>query len=116
VRIHAAFLFMAVLNGIACIATLVFLKEMPRKISAVENASMTAVALLPSTGIFRTLLAAYLSVTLAQAFGIPGSIADWLGLESVFYSAAFCMLFGLTFFTLMVRRSPASPVPAQAAA
>ncbi len=40
--IRTTFLFMAVLNTLAVIATIIFLKEMPRKVAARENASFFA--------------------------------------------------------------------------
>ncbi len=103
-------------------------------------ASIAATALLPLTGGFLLLLAAYISVTLGQSFGMPaanayvvqegrtygmgasmtmfmmamqigtgigpvvlGAIADWLSLESAFYSAAVCMAAGISLFAWMVR-------------
>ncbi len=221
--IKTTFLLMAVLNVLGLIATLMFLREMPRKIAASEHASwiapfksrimtgvlsfrmttgigtaslmafvplfadlrvglsasligillaartpvsivqsytggladkwnrrsmvicggiasITAVALLPLTKGFWTLLIAYVCVTLGQAFAIPpanayvvregriygmgtsmtlfmmamhvgngvgpmalGGIADWLGFESVFYSAAVCMAAGVALFAWMIR-------------
>jgi len=218
-----AFLIMAVLNVLGLIATLIFLKEMPRKIAAREHSSwiaplrsrilrgvfgyrmtmgvgtatlmafmplfadlriglsarligvllaartpvslvqtytgrladkwnrrsmviwggivaIAATALLPLTGGFLMLLVTYASVTLGQSFGMPaansyvvqegrtygmgasmtmfmmamqigtgigpvilGGFADWLGLESAFYSAAFCMAAGISLFAWMVR-------------
>ena len=111
--------FMVILGGIAAIA---------------------ATALLPLTNGFLMLLIAYGSVTLGQSFGMPaanayvvqegrtygmgasmtmfmmamqigtgigpvvlGGIADWLGLDSVFYSAAVCMAGGISIFAWMVR-------------
>jgi predicted MFS family arabinose efflux permease len=102
--------------------------------------SVIAVALLPLTGGFWPLLIAYVFVTLGQAIGIPpanayvvhegrtygmgasmtmfmmamqagngigpvvlGSIADRLGLESAFYSAAVFMAVGVMLFAWMVR-------------
>lgn len=223
--IKTTFLVMAVLNVLGLIATLIFLKEMPRKTAAREHASffaplksrilqgvfsyrmttgigtsslmaflplfadlkiglsasligillaartpvsilqsytgrladkwnrrtmvicggavsVVAVALLPLAGGFWLLLIAYLAVTLGQAFGIPpanayvvhegrtygmsasmtmfmlamhagngigpivlGSIADGLGLESAFYTAAICMAAGVVLFAWMVRGS-----------
>lgn len=110
-------------------------------------ASMIAVAALPLTGGFWTLLIAYVSVALGQAFGMPaanayivnegriygmgacmtmfmmamqvgngigpvvlGSIADWLGLESAFYTAAICMGAGIVLFAGIVRGSSAAPL------
>jgi MFS transporter, DHA1 family, multidrug resistance protein len=225
--IKAAFLFMVVLNVFALIATLIFLREMPRKVATGEHmaffaplksitmrgvlsfrmttgigtsslmafvplfaglrlglsvsiisillatrspisalqsytgrladrwdrrsmviwggiTSIIAVILLPSSSGFWPLLVAYIGVTLGQAFGIPaanayvvhegrvfgmgasmtlfmlamhvgngvgpvvmGSIADWLGLESAFYTAAVCMAAGVILFALMVRNTPA---------
>jgi DHA1 family multidrug resistance protein-like MFS transporter len=222
-NIRSTFLFMAVLNVLALIATLIFLKEMPRKIAgpmrpsymaplksrnmrgvlcynmtnglataslmafvplfadlkiglsasligillAVRSpisvlqsytgrladkwnrrsmvicgciTSMVAVALLPLSSAFWMLLLIYISVTLGQAFGVPaanayvvhegrtygmgasmtmymlamhigtgvgpvalGGIADWLGLNSVFYSASICMAVGLIIFASTVR-------------
>jgi DHA1 family multidrug resistance protein-like MFS transporter len=227
--IRAAFLFMAVLNVLGLIATLVFLKEMPRKIATrghtsymaplksrtmrgvlwyrmttgVGTASLMAfiplfaglriglsasligillaarspfsilqsytgrladkwdrrsmviwggigsaltIALLPATGGFWPLLIVYISVTIGQAFGVPaanayvvhegrtygmgasmtmfmmamqigngigpiflGRIADDLGLESVFYTAAFCTALGVALFAWMVRGSSREP-------
>ena len=109
-------------------------------------AAVTAVALMPLTSGFWTLLIAYTCVTLGQAFGMPaanayivnegrtfgmgicmtmfmlamnvgnsigplalGGIADWLGLESAFYAAAFSMAAGVAVFALMVRDSSAKP-------
>ena len=109
-------------------------------------AAVTAVALMPLTSGFLTLLIAYTCVTLGQAFGMPaanayivnegrtfgmgicmtmfmlamnvgnsigplalGGIADWLGLESAFYAAAFSMAAGVAVFALMVRDSSAKP-------
>ncbi len=220
-----AFLTMAVLNVLGLIATLIFLKEMPRKIASREHSSwiaplrsrtlrgvfgyrmtmgvgtatlmafmplfadlriglsasligillaartpvsivqtytgrladkwdrrsmvilggiaaIAATALLPLTNGFLPLLSAYISVTLGQSFGMPaanayvvregrtygmgasmtmfmmamqigtgigpvilGGIADWLGLDSVFYSAAICMAAGISLFAWMVRKS-----------
>ncbi len=220
-----AFLTMAVLNVLGLIATLIFLKEMPRKIASREHSSwiaplrsrtlrgvfgyrmtmgvgtatlmafmplfadlriglsasligvllaartpvsivqtytgrladkwdrrsmvilggiaaIAATALLPLTNGFLPLLIAYISVTLGQSFGMPaanayvvregrtygmgasmtmfmmamqigtgigpvilGGIADWLGLDSVFYSAAICMAAGISLFAWMVRKS-----------
>jgi MFS transporter, DHA1 family, multidrug resistance protein len=225
--IKAAFLFMVVLNILALIATLIFLKEMQRKVATGEHtaffaplkstimrgvlsyrmttgigtsslmafvplfaglrlglspsligillaarspisivqsytgrladrwnrrsmviwggiASIVAATLLPASGGFWPLLIAYISVTLGQAFGIPasnayvvhegrtygmgasmtmymmamhvgngvgpvalGSIADWLGLQFAFYTAAVCMAAGVLIFALMVRSSNA---------
>jgi DHA1 family multidrug resistance protein-like MFS transporter len=239
--IRSSFLFMASLNLLALIATLVFLREMPRKVAVREHRSLLAplksrrirgvcsyvmtagigtsslmafmplyadlklglsakligillaarspisvlqsytgrladrwnrrfmvlgggitaiiaVILLPQTGFFWTLLITYLSVTIGQAVGMPaanayvvqegrtfgmgaamtmfmlamhtgngvgpvalGSIADWLGLNAVFYTAAICMATGLTLFAAMVRGadaiavSPESPVVLQPA-
>lgn len=221
----AAFLTMAVLNVLGLIATLIFLKEMPRKIAAQGHSSwiaplrsrtlrgvfgyrttmgvgtatlmafmplfadlkiglsasligillaartpvsiiqtytgrladkwdrramvilggiaaIAATALLPLTNGFLLLLIAYISVTLGQSFGMPaanayvvqegrtygmgasmtmfmmamqigtgigpvilGGIADWLGLDSVFYGAAICMAAGISLFAWMVRNS-----------
>ena len=221
--IKTAFLFMAILNVLGLVATIVFLKEMPRKTATRGNVSyiaplksrimqgvlwyrMTtgigtaslmafmplfaglriglsasligillaarspvsvlqsytgrladrwnrrsmviwggvgsaaAIALLPSTGGFWPLLAVYLCVTVGQAFGVPaanayavgegrtygmgtsmtlfmmamqigngigpialGRIADDLGLESVFYTAALCTVLGVALFAFMVR-------------
>jgi MFS transporter, DHA1 family, multidrug resistance protein len=235
--IRSSFLFMAGLNTLALIATLIFLKEMPRKVAARENrslfaplksrrirgvcsycmtagvgtsslmafmplyadlklglsakfigillaarspisllqsytgrladrwnrkfmvlgggiAAITAVLLLPQTGFFWTLLITYLAVTLGQAISMPaanayvvhegrtfgmgasmtmfmlamhigsgigpialGSIADWIGLKSVFYVAAICMAAGLVLFAMMVRGADvnASSEPSPAA-
>jgi MFS transporter, DHA1 family, multidrug resistance protein len=41
-----------------------------------------------------------------------GSIADRLGLESVFYTAAICMVIGVLLFAGMVQRSSGDPPPA----
>jgi len=221
----AAFLSMAVLTVLGLVATLIFLKEMPRKVAAREHASLVApmksrilrgvfgyrttvgvgtatlmafmplfadrriglsasligimlaartpisliqtytgrmadswdrramviwsgvatvaaTALLPLTGGFWTLLLAYSCVTLGQSFGMPaattyvvqegriygmgasmtmfmmamqtgtgigpvalGGIADRLGLNSVFYSAAVCMAAGIAIFCWLVRDS-----------
>jgi len=229
--IKAAFLFMAVLNILALISTLIFLKEMPRKVASREHsaffsplkstimrgvlsyrtttgigtatlmafvplfaglrlglsasligillaarspisilqyhtgrladkwsrrsmviwggiASVIAVALLPLSNGFWTLLAAYISVTVGQAFGVPaanayvvnegrvfgmgasmtmfmmamhvgngigpialGGMADLLGLESAFYTAAACMAAGIILFAWMVRSSTADMAP-----
>ena len=228
-NIKTAFLVMAVLNVLGLIATLLFLKEMPRKTAVREHASVLApllsrimrgvislriaigvctatlmafiplfadlrlglstsligimlaartpisvvqsytghladkwnrrsmviwsgmavviaVALIPLTSGFWTLLIAYISVTLGQAFAMPaanayiinegriygmgicmtmfmlamnvgnsigplalGGIADWLGLDLVFYGAALCMAVGLAVFGLMVNDSSAEP-------
>ena len=230
--ISTAFLFMAVLNVLGLIATLLFLKEMPRKTAVREHgsilaplisrimrgvislrlavgvctatlmafmplfadlrlglstsligimlaartpvsvvqyytghladkwnrrymviwsgmATVIAVSLIPLTGGFWTLLIAYISVTLGKAFGMPaanayivnegriygmgicmtmfmmamhignsigplalGGIADWLGLEPIFYGAAFCMAAGVAVFALMVSDSFAKPASA----
>jgi MFS family permease len=227
-NIKTTFEVMAAMNGLALIATLLFLKEMPRKTASPEHASLfaplksrimrgvlsyrmsigvgtatlnafvplfanlriglsasligvllaartpvsvvqsytgrladrwdrrtmvicggivslAAVALLPRTGAFWPLLIAYISVTLGQAFGVPaanayvvnegriygmgtsmtmfmlamhvgngigpialGGIADRLGLESAFYTAAVCMAAGVALFARMVR-SGSSP-------
>jgi DHA1 family multidrug resistance protein-like MFS transporter len=232
--IRAAFLFMAVLNVAGLIATLIFLKEMPRKVAAREHrsyiaplkslvmrgvlsyrlttgigtaslmafmplfadlkiglsasligillaartpvsilqsytgrladkwdrrsmvvwggiASIIATALLPLTRGFWPLLIAYISVTVGQAFGMPaasayvvhegrtygmgasmtmfmmamqtgngigpivlGSIADRLGLESTFYTAAVFTAAGILLFAWMVRGSSPRPAPASA--
>ncbi len=106
-------------------------------------ASTVAVALLPLAGGFWTLLGVYLAVTLGQTYGIPpanayavhegrtygmgasmtmfmlamqigngfgpiilGSLADRLGLESVFYAAAVFMAAGLFLFAGRVQDSP----------
>jgi MFS transporter, DHA1 family, multidrug resistance protein len=223
--IKTAFLFMAVLNVFALISTLVFLREMPRKVATRNNTaffaplksptmrgvlsyrmttgigtstlmafvplfaglklglsqsligillaarspiavfqsrtgrladkwnrrsmviwggivSITAVVLLPLSGAFWSLLIVYMFVCLGQAFGIPaanayvvhegrvfgmgtsmtlfmmamhvgngigpvmlGGIADWLGLDSAFYSSAVCMAAGVLLFASMVRNS-----------
>jgi MFS family permease len=228
-NMRTTFLVMAALNVLGLIATLIFLKEMPRKIAAREHASLVAplksrtmrgvlsyclanafgasalmafiplfadlriglstsligvmlaartpvsilqsytgrladrwnrrrmviwggtcaimaVVLMPLTGGFWTLLIAYVSVSLGQAFGMPaanayvvhegrtygmgatmtmymmgmhvgqsigpvvlGSIADWFGIESVFYAAAFCMAAGVTLFAFRVRGFSAHP-------
>jgi MFS family permease len=220
---QVSFLSMAVLNVLGLIATLIFLKEMPRKVAAREHSSLiaplksrilrgvfsyrgtmgvgtatlmafmplfaderiglsasligillaartplsiiqtytgrladswdrrsmviwgsvvsiVATALLPLTDGFWLLLAAYSCVTLGQSFGMPaanayvvhegrtygmgasmtmfmmamqtgtgigpialGGIADWLSLDSVFYSAAICMAVGIALFAWMVR-------------
>jgi MFS family permease len=105
-------------------------------------AAIVATALLPLTNGFLLLLIAYISVTLGQSVGMPaanayvvqegrtfgmgasmtmfmmamqigtgigpvilGGIADWLGLNSVFYSAAVCMAAGISLFAWMVRNS-----------
>jgi DHA1 family multidrug resistance protein-like MFS transporter len=110
-------------------------------------ASAAAIALLPSTAAFWTLLIVYISVTVAQAFGMPaanayvvhegrtygmgasmtlfmmamqigngigpiilGGIADNLGLESVFYTAAVCTVLGIALFGWMVRSPEKEPV------
>jgi DHA1 family multidrug resistance protein-like MFS transporter len=109
-------------------------------------ASIVAVALLPQTGGFWSLLLAYISVMLGQALGMPaanafvvhegrvygmgicmtmfmmamqvgngigpvalGGIADWLDLESTFYSAAVCMTAGILLFAWMVRDASYRP-------
>jgi MFS family permease len=232
-NISIAFLVMAVLNFLGLIATLLFLKEMPRKTADREHASFSAplksrimqgvislrlttgvgtatlmaflplfadlrlglstsligimlaartpisvvqyytghladkwnrrpmviwsgmaaaitVALIPLTSGFWTLLIAYTCVALGQTFGMPaanayivnegrtfgmgvcmtmfmlamnignsigpltlGAIADWLSLDSVFYSAAFCMAAGVGIFALMVRGSSGKPAPVE---
>jgi MFS transporter, DHA1 family, multidrug resistance protein len=223
--IKAAFLFMAVLNVLGLIATLVFLKEMPHKrarrghasymallksrtmqgvlwyrmTTGIGTASLMAfmplfagiriglsasligvllaarsplsilqsytgrladkwnrrsmviwggigsaitIALLPATGGFWPLLIVYISVTIGQAFGMPaanayvvhegrtygmgasmtmfmmamqigngigpiilGRIADDMGLDSVFHTAALCTALGVALFAWMVRGS-----------
>jgi MFS transporter, DHA1 family, multidrug resistance protein len=228
--IRAAFLFMAVLNVLGLIATLVFLKEMPRKTATrghtsymaplksrtmqgvlwyrmttgIGTASLMAfmplfaglriglsasligvllaarsplsilqsytgrladkwnrrsmviwggigsaitIALLPATGGFWPLLIVYISVTIGQAFGMPaanayvvhegrtygmgasmtmfmmamqigngigpiilGRIADDMGLDSVFHTAALCTVLGVALFAWMVRGSDREPV------
>jgi DHA1 family multidrug resistance protein-like MFS transporter len=112
-------------------------------------ASIIAVLILPQTGGFWPLLMTYISVTLGQAFGVPaasayvvqqgrtygmgscmtmymmamqlgngagpiilGTIADWLNLESVFYTAAICMATGVSLFAWMVRGPAALRDPA----
>ena len=102
-------------------------------------ASMAAIAILPLSGTFWILLLIYGFVTLGQAFGVPaananvvhegrtygmgasmtmymmamhigtgvgpvalGGIADWLGLNYVFYSASICMAMGLVLFAWTV--------------
>ena len=40
-----------------------------------------------------------------------GGVADWLGLESAFYTAAICMAAGVAIFALMVRDSSTNPAP-----
>lgn len=227
--IRAAFLFMAVLNILGLVATLVFLKEMPRKAATHGHTSYTAplksrtmrgvlwyrmttgigtaslmafmplfaglriglsasligillaarsplsilqsytgrladkwdrrsmviwggigsavtIALIPAASGFWPLLVVYISVTIGQAFGIPaanayvvhegrtygmgasmtmfmmamqtgngigpiflGRIADDLGLESVFYTAALCTALGVALFAWMVRGSSREP-------
>ena len=227
--IKTTFLVMAVLNAVGLIATLIFLRELPRKTAARENesiaaplkspilrgvfiyrltigvgtaslmtflpvyadqkimlsatltgillaartpvsilqsytgrladkwdrrsmvllggiASVVALALLPLTGGFWSLLAVYVSITLGQTYGVPaatayvvhegrhygmgasmtmfmmamqmgngvgpialGGISDWLGLNSVFYSASVCTAIGLALFTWMVPASSVSP-------
>jgi DHA1 family multidrug resistance protein-like MFS transporter len=109
-------------------------------------AAVIAVALIPLTSGFWTLLIAYTCVALGQTFGMPaanayivnegrtfgmgicmtmfmlamnignsigpltlGGIADWLGLKSAFYAAAFCMASGVAVFALMIRGSSAEP-------
>lgn len=229
-NMKTTFLVMAVLNVVGLIATLIFLKEMPRKTAAPEHTSITAplksrilrgvftyrlttgigtaslmafmpiyadqkvglsatligillatrtpvsilqsytgrladrwdrrfmvfwgsiisvvaLALLPLTGGFWPLLAIYVSITLGQAYGVPaatayvvhegriygmgssmtmfmmamqvgngvgpialGGISDYLGLNSVFYTAAVCTAIGLALFVWMVRSSSAHPV------
>lgn len=103
-------------------------------------ASALTIALLPSTGGFWSLLIVYISVTIGQAFGMPaanayvvhegrtygmgasmtmfmmamqigngvgpiilGRIADDLGLNSVFYTAAVFTVLGIAVFAWMVR-------------
>lgn len=110
-------------------------------------AAFIAVALIPLTSGFWTLLIAYTCVALGQTFGMPaanayivnegrtfgmgicmtmfmlamnvgnsigplilGGIADWLGLDSAFYAAAFSMAAGVVVFTLMLRSSSTKPV------
>jgi DHA1 family multidrug resistance protein-like MFS transporter len=227
--IKTAFLVMAVLNVLGLIATLIFLKEMPRKTAAREHTSiiaplksrimrgvlnyrmttglgtsslmafmplfadlkiglsasligimlaartpvsivqtytgrladrwnrrsmviwggivsMAAIALLPLTAGFWLLLIAYITVMLGQAFGVPaanayvveegrtygmgasmtmfmmamqvgngigpvalGGIADYLGLDSAFYSAAICTAAGIVLFAWMVQAPSAKP-------
>jgi DHA1 family multidrug resistance protein-like MFS transporter len=227
--IKTAFLVMAVLNVLGLIATLIFLKEMPRKTAAREHTSiiaplksrimrgvlnyrmttglgtsslmafmplfadlkiglsasligimlaartpvsivqtytgrladrwnrrsmviwggivsMAATALLPLTAGFWLLLLAYITVMLGQAFGVPaanayvveegrtygmgasmtmfmmamqvgngigpvalGGIADYLGLDSAFYSAAICTAAGIVLFAWMVQAPSAKP-------
>ena len=105
-------------------------------------AAAIAVVLIPLTSGFWTLLIVYICVALGQAFGMPaanayvvnegrtygmgicmtmfmmamnvgnsvgplalGGIADWLSLESAFYTAAISMAAGVTVFALMVRGS-----------
>ena len=105
-------------------------------------ASILAVAILPMSGGFWTLLFVYLAVTLGQTFGIPpanayavhdgrkfgmgasmtmfmlamqigngigpiilGGLADWFGLEYVFYAAAVFMSAGVLLFAWRVRNS-----------
>jgi len=107
---------------------------------------VSAVAIMPMSGGFWTLLITYLFVTAGQAFGIPaanayvvdegrvygmgasvtlfmmamyvgnsigpvllGGIADRLGLESVFYTAALSIGAGVLVFALMVSKSGTSP-------
>jgi DHA1 family multidrug resistance protein-like MFS transporter len=221
--IKTAFLFMAVLNIVGLIATLAFLKEMPRKIAVREHSSMVAplksrvmrgvlsyrmttglgtstlmafmplfadlklglsasligvmlaartpvsivqsytghladrwnrrsmviwggiasaiaTALLPLSSDFWLLLLAYIFVMVGQAYGVPaanayvvhegrtfgmgasmtmfmmamqigngigpvalGGVADWLGLDSAFYTAAICTAAGVVLFAWMVR-------------
>ena len=109
--------------------------------------SALAVALLPWTDGFWLLLVVYISVTIGQAIGMPaanayvvhegrtfgmgtsmtlfmmamqignglgpillGDIADELGLESVFYTAALCTLLGIILFACMVRRPASEPI------
>jgi DHA1 family multidrug resistance protein-like MFS transporter len=232
---RTAFLLMAVLNVVGLIATLLFLKEMPRKTAAREHTSyvaplksrlmrgvlsyrmttgigtsslmafmplfadlriglsasligvmlaartpvsiiqsytgrladrwdrrfmviwggictVAAASLLPLSGGFWPLLISYIAVMLGQAIGIPaanayvvqegrtygmgasmtmfmlamqigngigpvvlGSIADWLGLESTFYTAAVCMAAGVVLFAWMVRGSAAVLVKVESA-
>ena len=101
--------------------------------------SVIALALLPLTVSFWSLLAIYVSIAVGQAFGVPaatayvvnegriygmgssmtmfmmamqmgngigpialGGISDWLGLNSVFYTAAACTAIGLALFIRMV--------------
>ncbi len=228
-NINAAFLVMAVLNVMALIATLIFLREMPRKTASREHASLlaplrsrimrgvcvfrmttgigvsnlmafvplfadiriglstsligillaagtpvsvlqsytgrladrwnrrlmviwggigtvVATALLPLSSGFWMLFLAYISTTLGQAFATPaanayvvnegrtygmgasmtmfmlamqtgtgggpvasGAIADKLGLDFVFYTAAASMAAGVALFAWMVRPSSAAP-------
>lgn len=109
--------------------------------------SVVALALLPLTGGFWSLLAIYAAIALGQAYGVPaatayvvqegriygmgssmtmfmlamqtgngvgpiglGGISDWLGLNSVFYTAAVCTAIGLALFIWMVPGSSVNPV------
>jgi DHA1 family multidrug resistance protein-like MFS transporter len=111
-------------------------------------ASVIAAVILPWTGGFWALLLVYVSVTLGQSVAIPpasayavqegrtfgmgasmtmfmlamqvgngigpivlGSLADWFGLESTFYSAAICMAAGVVLFAGMVRGASTDPAP-----
>jgi predicted MFS family arabinose efflux permease len=40
-----------------------------------------------------------------------GSLADWFGLESAFYAAAFFMATGVVLFGWLVRSSSVNPAP-----
>lgn len=107
--------------------------------------SVISITLLPKSIGFWTLLIAYICVMLGQAFGTPasnayvvqegrtygmgatttmymmamhigngvgpvalGGIADWLGLEYAFYTAAICMAVGVALFGYIVRNSSIS--------
>ncbi len=231
-NIKTTFLVMAVLNALGLIATLIFLKEMPRKTAAQEHqsiiaplksrilrgvfiyrlstgigtaslmafmplyadqkillsatligillasrtpvsilqsytgrladrwdrrsmvfwggiVSVIALALLPLSASFWSLLVIYLSIAVGQAFGVPaatayvvhegrvfgmgasmtmfmmamqmgngvgpialGGISDWLGLNSVFYTASVCTAIGLALFVWMVRSPKQTQHPA----
>jgi MFS transporter, DHA1 family, multidrug resistance protein len=231
-NIKTTFLVMAVLNALGLIATLIFLKEMPRKTAAQEHqsiiaplksrilrgvfiyrlstgigtaslmafmplyadqkillsatligillasrtpvsilqsytgrladrwdrrsmvfwggiVSVIALALLPLSASFWSLLVIYLSIAVGQAFGVPaatayvvhegrvfgmgasmtmfmmamqmgngvgpialGGISDWLGLNSVFYTASVCTAIGLALFVWMVRSTKQTQHPA----
>jgi dipeptide/tripeptide permease len=42
---------------------------------------------------------------------VLGAISDWLGLNSVFYTAAICTAIGLVLFAWMVPGSSVNPMP-----
>ena len=47
-----------------------------------------------------------MAMQIGTGFGpvVLGGIADWLGLDSVFYSTAICMAAGISLFAWMVRK------------